>query len=188
MRIARKSRNLSGDEINLAAQVFQDSLPSWGRIFITDGLGPIPGYDNPYTQDVKLTYSVNVGPEVYPDATLTTDYLGFGTYRNILIHEMTHVWQYYHGYWVILRSIWANRHATGYEYTIEASDAWDDFNVEQQAHLVEDWFDGGMLPTDSRFVFIEKIIRAGVKGGIWASMLDVMLIKMPLDKLRDWSG
>jgi hypothetical protein len=42
MRIARKSRNLSGDEINLAAQVFQDSLPSWGRIFITDRLGPIP--------------------------------------------------------------------------------------------------------------------------------------------------
>jgi hypothetical protein len=88
---------------------------------------------------------------------------------------------------VILRSIWANTAGVGYEYTIGSDDAWNDYNVEQQAHLVEDWFDGGMSTTDDRFVFIEKIIRAGITGGFWANMLDVMLIKLPLNKLRNWS-
>jgi hypothetical protein len=94
MRIARNSRNLSSGEIHFAAQVFEDSLPEWGRISITDGLGPIPGFDNPFTNQMGPTFTLNLGPDVYPDATLTTNYLGFGTYRNILIHEMTHVWQY----------------------------------------------------------------------------------------------
>jgi hypothetical protein len=67
-----------------------------------------------------------------------------------------------------LRSEWANWRGKGYAYTLEDSDAWDDFNVEQQASLVEDWFDRGMSTTDNRFVFIEKIIRAGVTGGVWA--------------------
>jgi hypothetical protein len=187
MRIARKMRNLASGEMNFAAQVFQDSLPAWGRIFLTDGLGPIPGYDNPYTDENFGMFTINVGPDVYPDATLTRNYLGFGTYRNILIHEMTHVWQYYHGYWVVLRSLWANTGGVGYDYTVGASDAWDDYNVEQQAHLVEDWFDGGMSTTEDRFVFIEKIIRAGITGGFWADPWDVMLIKLPLNKLRNWS-
>jgi hypothetical protein len=109
--------------------------------------------------------------------------------RHTFIHEMTHVWQYYHGYWVVSRSGWAySWFGAGTDYTVEASDAWDDFNVEQQAHLVEVWFARGSSPTDDRFVFIEKIIRAGVTGGFWADMLDVLLIRMPLDKLRRFSA
>jgi hypothetical protein len=93
----------------------------------------------------------------------------------------TGVWQYYQGYWVVLRSIWANsRFGAGYDYTIGASDPWNDYNVEQQVQLMEDWFDGGtMSTTDDRFVFIEKIIRAGITGGFWASMVDLMLVKTP---------
>jgi hypothetical protein len=105
-------------------------------------------------------------------------------YRNIFIHEMTHVWQYYHGYWVVLRSLWANTLGAGYNYTIGALDAWDDYNVEQQAQLVEDWFSGGMSTTDDRFVFIEKIIRAGVTGGFWADFMDTLMVKLPIEKLR----
>jgi hypothetical protein len=63
---------------------------------------------------------------------------GFGTCLNVLIHELTHVWQYYHGYAVIRGSVWANTLGKGYDYTVENSDAWDDFNVEQQAQMVED--------------------------------------------------
>ena len=108
--------------------------------------------------------------------------------QGLFIHEMTHVWQYYHGYWVVLRSAWANsKLGAGYGYTLQASDAWDDFNVEQQASLVEHWFSGGMSTTDDRFVFIEKIIRAGISGGFWASMLDTMVMKLPLSDLRRWN-
>src|SRR5262249_9043292 len=136
MRVARKSRNLSAAEISIAKAVFQNSLPAWGSIRITDGLGPIPGLDNPYTDTITGFYEINVGPDVYPDATPSTWLPGFGQYRHIFVHEMTHVWQYYHGYGVVTGSIWANKFGKGYDYTIEDSDSWSTYNIEQQAHLV----------------------------------------------------
>ena len=185
MRFARNGRGLSSAEIALATSVFQTSLPAWRRIKITDGLGPIPTYDNPFTEEALGLFVLNLGPDIYPDASLARVLPGFGVYRNIFIHEMTHVWQYYHGYWVVLRSFWANTLGRGYDYTVEASDAWDDYNVEQQAALVEGWFGDGMSRTDDRFVFIEKIIREGIEGGFFANLMDKMLVKMPLEKLRD---
>ncbi len=186
MRVDTKMRDLSSAEIALARSVFQDSLPAWSRIKITDGLGPLPTYDRPYTTEDSPWFFLHLGPDMYPDATLPTVHPEFGQYRHTYVHEMTHVWQYYHGYWVVLRSAWANsRWGAGYDYTIGPSDAWDDYNVEQQAHLVEDWFAGGMSTTDDRFVFVEKIIRTGITGGFWASMWDTLLIKLPLEKLRE---
>ena len=99
MRIAREMRKLSDAEKDLAGKVFDDSLPAWRRIYITDGLGPLPTIDRPYTEEAARLFMVNVGPDYYPDLNRSTDY-GFGTGRNLLIHELTHVWQYYHGYWV----------------------------------------------------------------------------------------
>ena len=96
MRIARKMRNLSDTEKDLAGKVFDDSLPAWRRIYITDGLGPLSTYDQPYTEEAARLFTVNVGPDYYPDLNRNTSY-GFGTCRNLLIHELTHVWQYYHG-------------------------------------------------------------------------------------------
>jgi hypothetical protein len=188
MRLARNHRDLSRAEIQIAFSVFQDSLPAWSRIKITDGLGPLPTYDDPYTTESLGLFFLNLGPVMYPDASLRTVLPGYGQYRSTFIHEMTHVWQYHHGYWVILRSGWANTAGKGYDYTVDPSDAWDDFNVEQQAHLVEDWFEAGMSTTDDRFVFIEKIIRAGITGGFWADFGDQLLIRLPLAKLRLWSA
>jgi hypothetical protein len=175
-------RHLSDSEKRLAEAVFEDSLPSWRKIYITDGLGPIPTYDQPYTTEDMALFFVNVGPDYYPDLDRTNNY-GYSSARRLLIHELTHVWQYHHGYWVILRSLWAQR--KGYYSTIEESDAWDDFNVEQQAQKVEEWYAGGMSETDLRFVFVDKIIRPGVTGGFWATPVDVAMIKLPLAKLRD---
>jgi hypothetical protein len=186
MRFARDSRKISGAEQRLAESVFHDSLPDWKRINITDALGPVPGVDRPYTDESMREFWVNVGPDYYPNLDRATDY-GYSSARNLLIHELTHVWQYYHGYWVVLRSLWANQWGKGYSYTIEESDAWNDFNVEQQAQIVEDWFKRGKSETDSRFVFIEKIIRPGVTGGFWADIFDETLIRMPLEDLRTFS-
>jgi hypothetical protein len=123
-------------------------------------LGPVPGLDNPFTAHEFGLFWINVGPEVYPDAALAQQYGGFGSRKAILIHEMTHVWQYYHGYSVELRSLWANRWGAGYNYTV--GEEWGDYNVEQQAHLVEDWFMGGQSVSDPRFDYIDKIIRPGI--------------------------
>ncbi len=145
----------------MARDVFQNSLPSWRRIRITDALGKD---DRPFTLNEMGLYFINAGPEVYDDAALAQDYKGFGARKAILIHEMTHVWQAYHGYSIYLRSLWANTRGAGYGYTV--GEKWDDYNVEQQAHLVEDWF-MGIYPsppqsvTDPRFVYIDTIIRPG---------------------------
>jgi hypothetical protein len=150
------ARELSETEERMARDVFRNSLPSWGRIRISDALG----YDDrPFTLNEMGLYFINAGPEVYEDAALAQDYKGFGARKAILIHEMTHVWQYYHGYSVELRSLWANSRGAGYAYTV--GENWDDYNVEQQAHLVEDWFMGRQSETDPRFVYIDKIIRPG---------------------------
>ncbi len=145
----------------MARDVFHNSLPSWRRIRITDALG----YDDrPFTANEIGLYFINAGPEVYDDAALAQHYKGFGARKAILIHEMTHVWQFYHGYSVELRSLWANTRGAGYEYTV--GENWDDYNVEQQAHLVEDWFMGTYSSpqsvTDPRFVYIDKTIRPGI--------------------------
>jgi hypothetical protein len=57
----------NGAKINLAAQVFADSLPDWGRIAITDGLGPLPTIDRPFTEELVGMFFVAVGPDYYPD-------------------------------------------------------------------------------------------------------------------------
>ena len=155
MRRARNSRVIAGGESVIAAAVFQGSLPPWRRISIADGLG---AEDRPYTFFLGGGFTINVGPDYYPDL-MQTPYR-----RALLIHELTHVWQYYHGYTVIAGSFWANTIGMGYDYTIEESDSWADFNVEQQAHIVEDWYAQAMSRTDDRFVFIEKIIWPGISS------------------------
>lgn len=98
---------------------------------------------------------------------------------------MTHVWQYFHGYWVVSRSVWANEFGQGYGYTLEDSDAWDDFNVEQQASIVENWFKNGTMSLiDERYPFIEKIIKPGIRGGAWANIMERTLVQLPLNELR----
>jgi hypothetical protein len=46
-----------------------------------------------------------------------------------------------------------------YEY--KPGEPWDDYNVEQQALLVQDWYLNGMREDDERFTYIVNHIRAG---------------------------
>jgi hypothetical protein len=157
MRIVRNLRLLSALERKEAESVFATSLPDWKRIYVTDGLGPVPFVDRPYTDELYGMFRLNLGPDVYPDA------LADQSYTNLLIHELTHVWQYDRGYWVVLRSAYANRVITlfsaGYHYTLDHDDTWNSYNVEQQAQLIQDWYDRGRSTTDVRLPFIKWIIR-----------------------------
>jgi len=165
MRISRNTRNLSSPERTLALSVFGTSLPSWKRIFISDGLGlgDAPWTDNP----MDLFYIMAVGPECYPDCTSRKKYKGFGRTDSIFIHEMVHVWQYNLGVFVKLDAIAARiwekvSEDDAYEYTI--GKPWNSYNVEEQASIVERWYDGGMKSTDDEFHYVEKVVRGG--GGI----------------------
>ena len=176
MRIARKMRPLSGAEAAVAKDVFKSTLPSTARIMITDGLG----YDDrPYTLQTGPLFELNVGPDVYPNAVDKTKTHGGDTLDVLFVHEMTHVWQYYHHYNVILSSAWANSFGDGYKAV--PGKPWDSYNVEQQATLVEEWYKGGKTASDARFVYIDKIVRRGIGG---SSLGDRLIINLPVDKLK----
>ena len=162
MKIGWNSRNLTTAEQRLASDVFGTSLPQWELIMISDGLGI---GDAPWTDNPMVLYAINIGPIGYPDCTSFKSMGGFGAVRDVFIHEMTHVWQYYHGYSVKSSSVAARvwEKVSGddaYDYTLGKS--WASYNVEEQASIVEHWFSGGERSTDDRFVYVDKIIRKGV--------------------------
>jgi hypothetical protein len=150
-------RDLNGPERHLAARVFLYTVP-FGRIRVTDRLGL---FDRPYTlnhqgfegEDTN-TYSLNVGPDLFKGMEQH--------YKAFLIHELVHVWQSCHSAWApsfIFSSIW--HQATSKDaYAYSPGEPWDDYNVEQQAHIVQDWFVRGQSDTDSLFPYIRDAIRA----------------------------
>ena len=165
------SRPLKDSEIEFARQVFEDQLP-YGKVHLAS-------YYLPGNQGVAVTlasvssiipvaklrhYTIYFGPEVFKEgadrpATAST-----------FIHELTHVWQGYHstfGWEYMVNSMVAQGHAIltqgdrNKAYDYKPGRPWKEYNVEQQALLVQDWFLNGMREDDERFAYIVKHIRAG---------------------------
>lgn len=84
----------------------------------------------------------------------------YGTISALFIHEMTHVWQYRNDSGVMRSAIWARSpFGAGYDYKL--GKPWDDYNKEQQAHIVEDWYTNGRLKSDDRYPYVRLVIRSG---------------------------
>jgi outer membrane protein OmpA-like peptidoglycan-associated protein len=161
-----QDRLLTGREEALIRNVFKNArLPPFSKIRIRNGLSPTgTAITFPNYQDG--TYNISVGQRLF-DGNLTD----FQSDRETLVHEMTHVWQYYHGTLTRAHGITAHihRNIAGklgypdddylYEYNILA-DSWDDMGFEGQAKLVEDWYHDNMKgeDDDKRFCFIKKIL------------------------------
>jgi hypothetical protein len=173
MRAPRNARHLGRHEISIAKSVFEDTI-AYDRVIISDGLG-FSG--RPFTVPVPFT-----SPRKY--MILAGDgYTGM-SYRqedkDLLIHELTHVWQGHHSTWA-----WSVQGSSVYHQAREGDDAysydktnykdWDSYGPEQQAQIVEDWYkaasheaNGGkyvdgqdwlMGEDDPRFRYIELNIR-----------------------------
>ena len=165
------SRQLKNSEIEFARQVFEDQLP-YGKVHLAS-------YYLPGNQGVAVTlasvssiipvsslrhYTIYFGPEVFREGA---DRPGV---RDTFIHELTHVWQGYHsslGWEYMVNSLIAQGHAIiaqgdrNRAYDYKPGGAWDDYNVEQQALIVQDWYLNGMREDDERFTYIARHIRAG---------------------------
>ena len=165
------SRLLRKSEIEFARQVFEDRLP-YGRVHIASYY--LPGNDGvPVTMASASSiipvitmrhYTIYFGPEVFKEGA---DRPGI---RDTFIHELTHVWQGYHstlGWEYMVNSMVAQGHAIltqgdrNRAYDYKPGKAWDDYNVEQQALLVQDWYRNGMREDDERYTYIANHIRAG---------------------------
>lgn len=168
-----KQRPLSIEEYGFAARVFGGSLPSADQIILTNlsGLGgrafTMPGVDG-------KTY-INLG-DAY-DSPNPLQYMNnaYPTPGQVLIHELTHVWQiacisFLPG--LVCEGIvnQANNTVGQSVYVYgPPGPAWASFNLEQQGAIVDQWFGGtstpvvpnrrAMDPNDPYFVYIRDNIR-----------------------------
>lgn len=171
-------RSMTDQEQDFAWKVFADKLP-FERIILTNLVHgserqkyTIPSVDG-------STILVNLGeafqdPMTWADSP-NTDYAQPGS---VFIHELTHAWQ--------IATTWFQpglicKLSSNYDYYAGSSEkerladttwstrSWsNDFNLEQQAHIVDDWY-GAHYPdlkeaaalTDPAFHFIRDNIRTG---------------------------
>ena len=164
------TRLLRKSEIEFARQVFEDRLP-YDRVYLSSRFFPfnegtavtVASLSTFVPVRTMRSYTIFAGPEVFREGA---DRPGV---RDTFIHELTHVWQGYHGslgWEYMVNSMIAQGHALlvqgdrnrAYDYKPGA--AWDDYNVEQQALLVQDWYLNGMREDDERFTYIARHIRA----------------------------
>lgn len=120
-------------------------------------------------------YIINVGGTYYPDTTKDA----FG--KETLVHEMTHVWQGKNNVFALtatLASLAAQcrgmsvsggykGRSAAYRYTIGTPPpAWGSFNPEQQANIVQQWYNDSQDPTivsttTKEWPYVRDYVRQG---------------------------
>ena len=157
------ARGLTDTEKWVLGFVFKDTLP-YDLIGITPniGLGDRPYTLPNYTIWDWQAWDVNMGTQQHWDK-LAAKY-GWDYFWQILVHELTHVWQGHNktvqwGY--VANSVWHQLTAgqDAYKYTLGQS--WNSYNAEQQASIVQDWFANGRKEDDPAFGYIRDNIWQG---------------------------
>jgi len=136
-----------------------------GTVFNVTGSMPTMVLEGPARLNsvVNFGYVMNVGPKGYPDMTKN---------KNLLVHEMTHVWQGYNAVFAMtyvlnsayhqckgmVRGGYDNRDAA---YGYRPGQWFKTYNAEQQASIVEDWFAAGEPQTGALWPYIRDHVRAG---------------------------
>ena len=123
-----KTRSMIADEIKIANSVFGNAIN-----YSLVGMDPSSW---PVKKGKAMAY-----------ATLHTINFEKSIPDHILVHEMTHIWQYRkHGSLYITESLYAQRWGGGYNYggpealKVNEGEGLMAFNFEQQAEIVEDFF------------------------------------------------
>jgi hypothetical protein len=158
-------RFLSDPEKDLARRVFEETLP-YGAIYLSNGLGlERRAYTIPHPLHLG-SYVIHIGPAAFPDATDSSVSMLGQTVDAVFIHELTHVWQganRRHAFDYVLDSVYNQIRFGSEAYDLNQDDVgtkkWSEFNAEQQAMIVENWYVGGMSESDKAFTYIKDNIR-----------------------------
>lgn len=155
--IGRNQRFISDREYSWANDaVFSGTLPPSNRILITDTIG---AGNRAFTFPSLIGVTVNLGSD-YENPMVSAP--------QIFMHELTYAWQI-HNYpgeveWVA-KGFSAQLFNAPYTYGA-AGQPFHEFNIEQQAQIVQDWFSkclaaGRQLTDDAYFMYIRDNIRLG---------------------------
>lgn len=150
-----KQRRLSDEEWKHVESVFRGQLPRerivvtnllgfGGRPFTTPGPGDAillhlgDGYDDPLRYDGDGNDSGRLAP------------------GQLLMHELTHAWQIAHSDFIpglMCRGIVDQLGTLGGDMSVYAygppTSGWGDFNLEQQASVIDEWYAGSAMPPPS---------------------------------------
>ncbi|GAB2612961.1 PAAR domain-containing protein [Novilysobacter erysipheiresistens] len=128
-----EDRGLTGGEIAMARQVFGEAI-DYGSVKIHNhGYWLFFGFQQEDT-------AVAPNGEIYLPADLfKPDFSLLGpTEQRLLIHELTHVWQYQLGY--PIKRVRAVRPHMSYAYTLGLGRKLHDYNMEAQGNIIADYF------------------------------------------------
>ena len=112
----------------------------------------------------NLGYLVNIGPTHYPG--MTANAAG----KNLLVHELTHVWQGRNSIFAMTYVINSAFHqckatlgsgARGSAYNFTPGSNFRTYNAEQQANIVDTWFDDGSPHSGDLWPYIRDYVRHG---------------------------
>ena len=159
-------RLLTDPEKDLARQVFEETLP-YGAIYLSNGLGlGRRAYTIPHPLHLG-SYVIHIGDETFPDATNSSILVLGQTADAVFIHELTHVWQGVnrrHAFDYIFDSVYHQIRDGSHAYDLNQAEvgkkSWGEFNAEQQAMIVENWYVAGMSEGDGAFTYIKDNIRS----------------------------
>jgi hypothetical protein len=131
------SRPLTKGEIALAKSVFGSSI-DYDAVYVSD-----KKFSGFHPEGVAMTPNGNL----YMHGCYSDDYSAESTsYQGLFIHEMTHVWQFQNK--ILAPMVEAVKlsvkhgfnYAAAYDYKLDAAKDLLDYNMEQQASIVQDYF------------------------------------------------
>jgi hypothetical protein len=130
-------RSLTPGERSLLRQIFEITIPLDTMVLSVNN-HDVGGKDNSITPRGVPWLSSDIWCADFSAETVSNDD------RGTFIHECVHVWQYYHGITKLSAICLFARHLGHYElaypYDLADSDDFTDFNIEQQASIIEDWW------------------------------------------------
>ena len=181
------ARFIRDEEWNICQKVYGDTLPFRYRILITNALG---AQGRPFTIPTSIFpagaatflggavgfaagvigsvgnvgYLVNVGAE--GEKSMSTR----GETERLLVHEMCHVWQGYNSVfalsYVMDSAISQCSLPDAYAVSPNPQLPWENYNAEQQAKIVDQWYiTDHMSDTSPRFKYIKYYLRKGSNSG-----------------------
>jgi hypothetical protein len=131
-------RNITAGERGFLRSIFEETLP-YPSLQVDTNDGDWGGHTNSITPQAIPYMSTTIWCADFSDPGVDVDD------RSYFVHEFMHVWQYYHGvhkvYGFITQALWHIRdYERAYPYDLSDSDDILDFNFEQQAAIIQDFY------------------------------------------------
>jgi hypothetical protein len=133
--IGEPGRRLTESEIKFLQPIFRDTLP-YSRILCYTMAGPrsITPTGNPYF--ARSIYFDDFSKIPSGDPKRINSQWNF-------VHELTHVWQYYHGINLVgcaIKIAFTEKYEQSYEYFLQPHKSFLSYNIERQASIVADYW------------------------------------------------